>query len=81
MQKPYHYATIDELHNAFKTKELTVKELVLHFLSRIETMDTGDNGLHSVLEINPDVLCIADDMDNKLKNGEPIGAQQNIWML
>ncbi len=65
----YHYATISELHAAYKDGRLTIRELVLIFLSRIAEIDKGDNGLNAVLEINPDALFIADTLDAKLKSG------------
>jgi amidase len=65
----------------FETKKLTVRELVLLFLKRIAEIDSGENGLHSVLEINPDALFIADILDKKLANNEPIGSLFGIPVL
>lgn len=65
-----NYASIQEIHELFKEKQLTVRELVLKYLSRIAEIDKCENGLNSVLEINPDALFIADALDKKLKNGE-----------
>ena len=67
-----HYASIQEIHKLFKEKKLTVRGLVLCYLSRIAEIDKGANGLNSVLEINPDALFIAGQFDEKLRNGEAL---------
>ena len=64
------YDSIQDIHSAFKAKQLTVRELVLAYLSRIAEIDSCDDGLNSMLEINPDALFIADALDEKLRNNE-----------
>ncbi len=77
----YVYATILQIQSAFVKNELTVKELVLSFLSRIAEIDSCENGLHAVLEINPDVLFIADNLDKKLQSAEKRGELFGIPVL
>ncbi|MDR0272165.1 MAG: amidase [Clostridiales bacterium] len=67
-----NFLSIQETHKLFKERQLTVKELVLSYLSRINRFDKCPNGLNSVLEINPDVIFIADIFDKKLKNGDEL---------
>lgn len=80
-----HYASIREIHDLFREQKLTVREIVLQCLSRIAEVDKGKNGVNSVLEVNPDVLFIADSLDNlleeKLKNGEPLSPLFGIPVL
>ena len=64
------YNSIYEIHKAFKEKQLTVRELVLAYMSRIAEIDKCEGGLNSVLEINPDALFIANTLDIKLRNNE-----------
>lgn len=64
--------SISEIHNAYKEKRITVRELVLMYLSRISHTDKCEGGFNSVLEINPDALFIADMLDRKLNNIEDI---------
>jgi amidase len=66
------YTTIQEIHKAFKEKQITVRALVLSYLSRIAKIDKCTGGLNSVLEINPDALFIADVLDERLQNGEEL---------
>lgn len=64
------YASIQEIHKAYKEKQIGVRELVMQSLSAIAKTDQCSGGLHSVLEINPDALFIADMLDKKLQNGD-----------
>jgi len=64
------YASIQELHEAYRNKELTVKQVVLEFLSRIAKIDSCEGGLKSVIEVNPDVLFIAESLDRKLQDSD-----------
>ena len=62
-------STVTELQKAMQSGELTSRELVLYYLSRIAEIDKCDGGLNSVIEINPDALMIADSLDEVRKNG------------
>lgn len=76
--------TIQEISNLIKEKKISVKELVEEYLHRIEKLDQGSHGLNSVLEINPDALEIAGNLDNRhfegssLLFGVPILLKDNI---
>ncbi|MCL2351540.1 MAG: amidase family protein [Firmicutes bacterium] len=59
------YASIREIHRLYREKKLTVRSLVMSYLSRIAEIDKCAGGLNSVLEINPDALFIADALDKK----------------
>lgn len=68
----FKFASIQEIHNAYKEKQITVRELVLFFLSEIAKIDKCSDGLNSVLEINPNGLFIADVLDKRLQEGEEL---------
>ena len=57
------------LQEAMAQKQLTARELVLFYLSRIAEIDQCEGGLNAVLEINPDALFIADMLDEERKKG------------
>jgi len=61
------YASITEIHEAYRRKETTVEEVVLAYLTRIAKIDMGADGLKSVIEINPDALFIAKALDQKMQ--------------
>ena len=67
------FASIREIHNAYREKRLSVRSLVLSFLSRIKEFDKCTDGLNSVLELNPDALFIADKFDQSLNEGSEFG--------
>lgn len=76
--------TITKLQDMLLNKEISVKELVQEYISRIHQLDQGENGLNSVLEINPDALKIAEELDKRgnekghLLFGVPILIKDNI---
>jgi len=74
-------STILELQEAMQKKELTSRELVLYYLSRIAAIDKCENGLNSVLEINPDALFVADTLDAMRANGTTPGMLHGIPVM
>src|SRR5437867_1015812 len=60
-------ATIGDLQAKMKSGQLTSRRLVEMYLERIKEIDTKT---HSVLELNPDALAIADQMDTERKRGK-----------
>jgi len=75
--------TIREIQQKLECGELTSKELVLMYLHRISRFDKN---LHSILEVNPDALQIAEALDVERKetgkrsqlHGIPILIKDNI---
>ncbi|MEH7417862.1 amidase family protein [Neobacillus drentensis] len=61
-------ATILEMQERLTSGELTSKELVLLYLKRISILDQS---IHSILEINPDALHIAEALDTERKKSGP----------
>jgi len=77
-------ATFDELQSAMAAGEFTSLELTTYYLSRIGDIDVG--GLQTMLELNPDALTIATDLDAERAagtvrgplHGIPISIKDNI---
>lgn len=59
--------TVLELQNAMKTGEVTSKRLVEIYLGRIKEID---GKLNSIIEVNPDALTIAAQMDEERAKGK-----------
>lgn len=57
--------TISELQDAMEAGTLTSRGLVEMYQARIKALDQAGPALRSVLEINPDVLAIADALDEE----------------
>ncbi len=70
--------TISELQAKMKSGQLTSRRLVEMYLERIKQVDSKTR---SVLEINPDALGIADQMDKERKKGKMRGPLHGIPIL
>lgn len=55
--------TIRQLQSLYTSKTISVKELVQEYINRIHAIDKGENGLNSIIEINPEVFDLADALD------------------
>lgn len=58
--------TIEEIHKAYLSSELTCRELVEIYIKRIEKYDKKTL-LNSIVVINPKALDIADELDNEFR--------------
>ena len=63
---PLEESTIMQLQAAMSAGRLTSRQLAEHFLHRIEAVD-GE--LNSIIEVNPDALAIADELDAERRAG------------
>ncbi len=57
-------ATIEDIHRAIQSGELTCRQLVEYYLTRIEAYDQPLN-LNSIVVVNPDALKKADELDKE----------------
>jgi len=81
-----NYATIGQLQQAYREGSLTVKEVVLGHLARIAKIDSPEDGLKSVIEVNPDALFTAEALDRQWREtkkmpplfGIPVLVKDNI---
>jgi amidase len=76
--------TFTQIQDMLQSKKISVKELTQEYIDRINKFDRGENGFHSVLEINPEALIIAETLDRQgndnssLLYGVPILLKDNI---
>jgi amidase len=73
--------TIEQLQNAYKTKKLSIKEVVQLYIDRINAIDKAGPTLNSVIQINPDALVIAEELDKELAEGKIRGPMHGIPVL
>lgn len=71
-------ATITDLQTQMKSGKLTSRRLVEMYLERIKQLDPK---IRSVLELNPDALAIADQMDKERKKGKMRSALHGVPVL
>jgi amidase len=78
-------ATIADLQRRMKGGEISAHSLTQAYLSRIQEMDsrTANNGpgLNAVIEVNPDALAIAAELDKERKAKGPRGPMHGIPVL
>jgi amidase len=73
--------TITSLQEKLSTGKYTSEQLVELYLQRIESIDKNGLGLHAIIEINPEALSIASQMDKERKDGKSRGALHGIPVL
>jgi amidase len=73
--------TILQLQQGYKDGKYTVAEIVSTYLDRIIEIDKNGPGLNSVIEINPDALQIAEELDRELAAGKSRGPMHGVPVL
>jgi amidase len=74
-------ADIAELQRRMSAGALTSRALTQHYLGRIAAIDKAGPKLNAVIEINPDALSIADQLDRERKSGKLCGPMHGIPVL
>lgn len=73
--------TISSLQEKLTSGKYSSEKLVELYLKRIETIDKKGLTLNSILEINPDAISIAREMDKERRDGKLRGALHGIPVL
>ena len=73
--------TIAELGQKFEQGQLTSRSLVQAYLDRISAIDKRGPAINAVIELNPDALEIADQLDAERKSGKVRGPLHGIPVL
>lgn len=68
--EPFHLleATVEDVHNAYKSGALTARRLVRLYLDRIEAYDKKGPHINAIITLNPDALRDADRLDAAFKS-------------
>jgi amidase len=74
-------ATVASLRDAMTSGRLTARAIAEKYLARIEAIDKGGPALNSIIELNPDALAIADQLDRERKEKGPRGPLHGIPVL
>src|SRR5262245_564122 len=69
------------LQEGIKNEKYTARSLVEKYLARIEAIDRKGPTLRSVIEVNPDALALADELDKERKKTGPRGPLHGIPVL
>ncbi|TAM83864.1 MAG: amidase [Acidobacteria bacterium] len=73
--------TITALQEAMKSGRLSAHSITEKYLARIEELDRRGPSLHSIIEVNPDALAMADQLDRERKANGPRGPLHGIPVL
>jgi len=76
-----HEATIAQIESALKSRRLTCHSLVQEYLKRIDTYDQKGPSLNAIVQINPDALKEADDLDRRMASSGQVGPLHCIPMI
>jgi amidase len=74
-------ATIADLQQRMQSGRETARSLAEKYLARIAGIDRSGPALHSIIELNPDALKIADSLDAERKSRGPRGPLHGIPVL
>jgi amidase len=69
---------IAELQDGMRSGKYTSRALVERYLERIESIDRNGPKLNSIIELNPDALAIADELDKERKEKGSRGPMHGI---
>jgi amidase len=73
--------TILQLQQDMQSGKYTSEKLVAMYLERIRKIDKNGPGLNSVIELNPDALLLARELDKERKSGKVRSALHGIPVL
>jgi amidase len=74
-------ATIDDIHAAYKSGDLTCRQLVQIYLDRIEAFDKKGPSINAIITVNGDALKEADRLDAAYKSSGPVGPLHGIPVI
>lgn len=73
--------TIDDLATGYKSGKYTIRAVTEKYIKRISEIDKNGPAINSVIQVNPDALKIADELDNELKVKGPRSRMHGIPVL
>ena len=73
--------TITDLQDGMKSGRFTARSLVEKYTSRIDEIDKHGPAINSVIELNPDALSIAGQLDEERKAKGPRGPLHGVPVL
>src|SRR4051812_46134145 len=65
--------TIAQIHDAMKAGRLTCHALVDAYLRRIDAFDKNGPAINAIVQLNPEAVTQADDLDRRFAQGGPVG--------
>ena len=77
---PFKYLEwgIPQMQQAYKNGTLTIKEVVQAYLDRIAEIDQSGHRLNSIIQVNPDAIQLAEELDIEMADGRYRGPLHGI---
>jgi len=69
---------ITQVQQGYKDGAYTIKEVVHAYLDRIEEIDKNGPAINSIIQVNPDVFQIAEELDKEIRDGKIRGPLHGI---
>lgn len=69
---------VQQMRAAYEAREYSIAEFTDASLQRIEAMDRQGALLHAMIELNPDALAIAEQLDEELRAGKSRGPMHGV---
>ena len=79
--KEFNEFTVSQLQGLMASDQLTSEQLTRYYIRRILALDQGGPGVNAVIELNPDALVIAKQMDALRRKGVVLGPLHGIPVL
>lgn len=73
--------TINDLQNEMRAGRYTARSIAERYLARIDAVDKTGPTVNAIIELNPDALAIADEMDRERTRTGPRGPLHGIPIL
>jgi amidase len=73
--------TITQLQKGYKDGKYTIHQVVQTYLDRINALDKNGPRLNAVIQVNPDALLIADELDRELASGKGRGPLHGVPVI
>ncbi len=73
--------TIAQLQQGYKQGKFTIKEVVQDYLDRISAIDKNGPRLNSIIQVNPEALQIAEELDKEMAAGKIRGPMHGIPVI
>jgi Asp-tRNA(Asn)/Glu-tRNA(Gln) amidotransferase A subunit family amidase len=76
-----HEATIAQIESELKAHRLTCRSLVEDYLKRVDAYDQKGPSLNAIVQINPEAVKEADDLDRRMASSGPVGPLHCVPMI
>jgi amidase len=73
--------TIDDVHNAYKSGQLTTRQLVQAYIDRIDAYNQKGPGINAIITLNPEALEEADRLDKAFRAAGFVGPLHGIPII